>query len=110
MIWKMPPKKRSRFVPLLTLILTVLLLREICRAEGIPFQYSLNVRVDALRKINAIAGIYEKDLDFAVALFAKDIRRRYQWLERQVEKHSGEHLEDQEQLRELLDLVKGMKK
>ena len=87
-----------------------LLAREICRAEGIPFQDSLNVRVDALRKINAIAGIYEKDLDFAVALFAKDIRRRDQWLERQVEKHSGEHLEDQEQLRKLLDLVKGMKK
>ena len=87
-----------------------LLAREICRVEGISFRDTPNVRVDALRRINAIAGIYEKDLDFAVALFAKDIRRRYQWLEREVERHIGEHSGNQEQLRELLDLVRGMKK
>lgn len=80
------------------------------RVEGISFRDTPNVRVDALRRINAIAGIYEKDLDFAVALFAKDIRRRYQWLEREVERHIGEHSGNQEQLRELLDLVRGMKK
>lgn len=87
-----------------------LLAREICRAEGIPFSDSPNVRVDALRQINALAGIRETDLDFAIALFARDIRRRYQWLERQSEKYSNAHPDNQDQLKDLLNLLKGMKK
>lgn len=87
-----------------------LLAREICRAEGIPFREIFNARVEALKNINNIVKIREENLDFAISLFGKDIRRRYQWLEEKVEKHVFSKPEDSEKLKELLREVKGVKK
>lgn len=87
-----------------------LLAREICRAEGIPFREIFNARVEALKNINNIIKIREENLDFAISLFGKDIRRRYQWLEEKVEKHVFSKPEDSEKLKELLREVKGVKK
>lgn len=86
-----------------------LLAREICRAEGIPFMDTFNVRVDALREINSIVQIRENDLDFAVSLFGKDIRRRYRWLKEQVKKHVVVNSDDEEILEKLLMEVRGVK-
>lgn len=86
-----------------------LLAREICRAEGIPFMDTFNVRVEALREINSIVQIRENDLEFAVSLFGKDIRRRYRWLKERVDKHISSNPDDKELLEELLMEVRGVK-
>lgn len=87
-----------------------LLAREICRNEGIKFMDTRNLRVDALRKINSIAKIRDNNLDFAISLFGKDIKRRYKWLEDRVEEHLKANAGDSEILYELLGSVKGAKK
>lgn len=52
------------------------LAREICKAERIPFFPNGNKNVNVLYEINQIARICESDLDFARAVFAKNLRRR----------------------------------
>ena len=86
-----------------------LLAREICRAEGIPFMDTFNVRVEALREINSIVQIRENDLEFEVSLFGKDIRRRYRWLKERVDKHISSNPDGKELLEELLMEVRGVK-
>lgn len=86
-----------------------MLAREICSAENIPFAPNKNKNVDVLYKINAIANICENDLDFAVALFAKDIRRRHEWLSTKVEAYIKQNPKSEDELRRLLSDLKGSK-
>ncbi|MDO4330647.1 MAG: phage minor head protein [Lachnospiraceae bacterium] len=86
-----------------------LLAREICSAERIPYDETPKAYVSALREINQIAGIRDTNLDFAISLFGKDIRRRYKWLSGQVDKYLEGHPEDAGQLALLLRHVRGMK-
>lgn len=85
------------------------LAREICRAERIPYDETPKVYVSALREINQIVGIRDTNLDFAISLFGKNIKRRYKWLLGHVDKYLERHFEDAEQLAILLRHVRGMK-
>ena len=86
-----------------------LLAREICTAEKIPFTPNKNKNVDVLYRINAITGICDNDLDFATALFAKDLRRRYDWLEKKVDKFLEKNSEYRDELDALMQNLKGSK-
>lgn len=86
-----------------------LLAREICKAEGIPFTPNKNGNVETLYRINKIAKICDTDLDFATALFSKDLRRRYEWLAEKVEKSASNQLGYDSELRRLLKTLKGSK-
>lgn len=86
-----------------------LLAREICKAEGIPFVPNKNKNVDKLYEINQIVNICDNSLDFAEALFAKDLRRRYEWLSKKVQNHINENSDDVEKLQSLLSSLKGSK-
>lgn len=82
-----------------------LLAREICKQEGIPFTPNKNRRVEYLYEINKTAEICEMDIDFATALFAKSLQRRYNWLESKVEKYlNGRNVTGNERAR-LLGLL-----
>lgn len=86
-----------------------LLAREICKQEGIPFKPNKNRRVDYLYEINRITEICETDIDFATALFAKSLQRRYNWLESKVEKYlNGNNVAVNERAR-LLGLLSELK-
>lgn len=86
-----------------------LLAREICKQEGIPFTPNKNRRVEYLYEINKTAEICETDIDFATALFAKSLQRRYNWLESKVEKYlSGRNIAGNERTR-LLGLLSELK-
>ncbi len=61
-----------------------LLAREICTKEKIPFSANKNPKVLYLYEINRYVGICDNDLDFSIALFAKSLERRYNWLENKV--------------------------
>lgn len=86
-----------------------MLAREICSAEKIPFTPNKNKNVEALYKINAITSICDDDLDFAIALFAKDIRRRHEWLSAKVEAFIKDNPKSADKLRQLLSDLKGNK-
>lgn len=86
-----------------------LLAREICKAEGIFYVEKPKAYVSALREINQIIKLRDTDLDFAVSLFSKDIKRRYKWLEGRVDKHIENHPGDAKRLELLLRHVRGMK-
>lgn len=86
-----------------------LLAREICKAEKIAFVEVPKAYVSALREINQITHIRESNLDFAVSLFGKDVKRRYKWLSNRVEKHIVDHPDDAEKLGLLLKQVRGVK-
>ena len=86
-----------------------MLAREICIAEKIPFTPNKNGNVDYLYRINEITDICDNDLDFATALFAKELRRRYDWLERKVDKFSEKNPEYKNELYALLKNLKGSK-
>lgn len=85
------------------------LAREICIAEKIPFKPNRNRNVDALYEINRLANICENDLDFAQALFAKNLKNRYKWLSTKVEDFITINKRDANKLRELLAELKGIK-
>lgn len=86
-----------------------LLAREICKQEGIPFTPNKNRRVEYLYEINQTAEICETDIDFATALFAKSLQRRYNWLESKVEKYlNGRNVTGNERAR-LLGLLSELK-
>lgn len=64
--------------------------REICKAEGIAFTPNKNHKVEYLYELNRELEICDSDLDFATALFAKNIKTRYNWLTDQVTKRIGD--------------------
>ena len=85
------------------------LAREICKAEKIPFSPNKNKNVNALYEINRIANICDSDLDFAQALFAKDLKRRHEWLKRKTDNFVKNNQEYTEELEKLLGSLKGSK-
>lgn len=86
-----------------------LLAREICKQEGIPFIPNKNRRVNYLYEINKTAGICETDIDFATALFAKSLQRRYNWLESKVEKYLSSGTVNEKERTRLLQLLSELK-
>lgn len=89
-----------------------MLAREICRDNGISFTPNKNKNVDVLYEINSLTHICEVDMDFAIALFTKDLKRRYNWLEGKVNKFIEKNelsRSDKSHLYELLEKLKGHK-
>lgn len=89
-----------------------LLAREICKAEKIAFTPNKNYKVDYLYEINHKLNICDSDLDFAIALFAKSIKTRYNWLKEKVERNKNKEkvsLEEQEVLLKMLKSLEGYK-
>lgn len=87
-----------------------LLAREICKAEGIGFTPNRNHKVDYLYEMNHKLNICDSDLDFATALFAKSIKRRYNWLSEKVERNiSTKNLseKEKEKLKKMLKSLEG---
>ena len=87
-----------------------LLAREICKAEGIGFTPNRNHKVDYLYEMNHKLNICDSDLDFATALFAKSIKRRYNWLSEKVERNiSTKNLseKEKEKLQKMLKSLEG---
>ncbi len=62
------------------------LAREICANENIAFTANKNPKVQYLYEINELVKICDNNLDFSIALFAKSLDRRYNWLEGRVDK------------------------
>ena len=85
------------------------LARKICEAEGIEFDTKPHKGVQALEQINSIVGVKEDDLSFAVALFVRDLKDRFKWLEAEVEKHIRKSPADAQKLLVLLESLRGMK-
>lgn len=85
-----------------------LLAREICKNERIPYNESYDAKVDALYEINNRIRICDSNLDFAQALFAKDLRNRYNWLEKKVEKYLQDNDQDVDAMQALLKRLKGI--
>ena len=83
-----------------------LLAREICKEEAIAFKPNRNHKVDYLYELNHKLNICDTDLDFAVALFAKSIKTRYNWLNKQVRKHMDSMGISKEEKEHLMMLVK----
>lgn len=83
-----------------------LLAREICKEEAIAFKPNRNHNVDYLYELNHKLNICDTDLDFAVALFAKSIKTRYNWLNKQVRKHMDSMGISKEEKEHLMMLVK----
>lgn len=83
-----------------------LLAREICKEEAIAFKPNKNHKVDYLYELNHRLNICNTDLDFAVALFAKSIKTRYNWLNKQVRKHMDSMGISEEEKEHLMMLVK----
>lgn len=83
-----------------------LLAREICKEEAIAFKPNRNHKVDYLYELNNRLNICDTDLDFAVALFAKSIKTRYNWLNKQVRKHMDSMGISEEEREHLMMLVK----
>lgn len=83
-----------------------LLAREICKEETIAFKPNRNHKVDYLYELNHRLNICDTDLDFAVALFAKSIKTRYNWLNKQVRKHMDSMGISEEEKEYLMMLVK----
>ena len=89
-----------------------LLAREICKAEKIAFTPNKNYKVDYLYEINHKLNICDSDLDFAIALFAKSIKTRYNWLKEKAERNKNKEkvsLEEQEALSKMLKSLEGYK-
>lgn len=86
-----------------------LLAREICIAEKIPFTPNGNGNVDVLYEINHLVGVCDNDLDFAQALFAKNLKNRYKWLVGKTEEFIANNVEHADKLRRLLKELKGSK-
>lgn len=87
-----------------------LLAREICKAEGIGFTPNRNHKVAYLYEMNHKLNICDSDLDFATALFAKSIKRRYNWLSEKVERNiSTKNLseKEKEKLKKMLKSLEG---
>ncbi len=86
-----------------------LLAREICKAEKIPYLPNSNKYVEILYEINSIARICDSDLDFATALFAKSLKTRYNWLNKQINKAIENKVLSKENRERLLYLVLKLK-
>lgn len=84
------------------------LAREICKAEGIAFTPNKNHKVEYLYKLNRELEICDTDLDFATALFAKNIKTRYNWLNDQVKKRIEQaEISQREHLLKIMESLKG---
>ena len=84
------------------------LAREICKAEGIAFTPNKNHKVEYLYKLNRELEICDSDLDFAIALFAKNIKTRYNWLNNQVTKRIEQaEISKREYLLKIMESLKG---
>ena len=84
------------------------LAREICKAEGIAFTPNKNHKVEYLYELNRELEICDSDLDFATALFAKNIKTRYNWLNDQVMKRIEEaEISKREYLLKIMENLKG---
>lgn len=74
--------------------------------------FLLNPKVPYLYEINGYVGICDNDLDFSIALFAKSLERRHNWLENKVATFlQGNNMSrnERERLEFLLPELKGHK-
>lgn len=87
---------------------TEFLAREICKKEGISYQYKVRLDIDALIKINEIIKIEKSNFDFAQILYNKDIKTRYIWLENKVKRYLlNNGMENKKELEQCLEVLKG---
>lgn len=87
---------------------TEFLAREICKKEGISYQYKVRLDIDALIKINEIIKIEKSNFDFAQILYNKDIKIRYIWLENKVKRYLlNNGMENKKELEQCLEVLKG---
>ena len=86
-----------------------LLARKICENESIPYASNAHQGVDALLRINRLVKIRDDDLDFAISLFGKDLRRRHKWLSDMVGKRISNGDIGEKEISEVWDLVELLK-
>lgn len=87
---------------------TEFLAREICKKEGISYQYKVRLDIDALIRINEIIKIEKNNFDFAQILYNKDIKIRYIWLENKVKRYLlNNGMENKKELEQCLEVLKG---
>lgn len=68
-----------------------LLAKEICKKEKIGVLESLyDERIEALRKINAVAGLEENDYNLAIKLFEQPLPDRMKWLQETIDQRMAE--------------------
>lgn len=86
-----------------------LLARKICENESIPYALNAHQGVDALLRINELVKIRDDNLDFAISLFGKDLRRRHKWLSDMVVKRISSGGIGEKEISEVWDLVELLK-
>lgn len=68
-----------------------LLAKEICKKEKIGVLESLyDERIEALRKINVVAGLEENDYNLAIKLFEQPLPDRIRWLQETIDQRMAE--------------------
>lgn len=86
-----------------------LLAREICLNENILLISKPHHGVEALRRINKLANIRDNDLDFAISLFGKDLKKRNKWLSDVVDKKISVGMIGEKEADEIWKLMKELK-